>query len=52
MDELIDAIMSAKSPLESSERIKDELFSRVSDKVEARKTEGAGSMFKSPPGEE
>jgi len=45
MDELMDMIVTDKSPSQISDKIKDLLFSKASEKIDAFKPEVASSLF-------
>ena len=45
MDELLDLIATDKSPSEITDRIKDVLYSKASERIETQKPDVAASMF-------
>ena len=45
MDELIDLIATDKSPSEITDQIKDVLYAKASERIEAQKPDIAASMF-------
>ena len=45
MDELIDQIATDKSPSEITDQIKDVLYSKASERIEAQKPDIAAAMF-------
>jgi len=45
MDELMDMIVTDESPSQISDKIKDLLFSKASEKIDAFKPEVASSLF-------
>tara|TARA_B000000557_G_scaffold198605_1_gene163859 strand:+ start:249 stop:485 length:237 start_codon:yes stop_codon:yes gene_type:complete len=45
MDELLDLIATDKSPSEITDQIKDVLFAKASERIEAQKPDIAASMF-------
>ncbi len=45
MDELLDLIATDKSPSEITDQIKDVLYSKASERIEAQKPDVAVSMF-------
>jgi hypothetical protein len=52
MDELMDMIVSDESPSQISDKIKDILFSKASDKVDALRPVVASSLFNNQTEEE
>lgn len=52
MDELMDMIVSDESPSQISDKIKDILFSKSAEKIEALRPAVADSLFNDLPSEE
>jgi len=48
MDELLDMIISDESPSQVSDKIKEILFSKSSEKIDAFRPEVSASMFEYP----
>ena len=52
MDELMDMIVADESPSQISDRIKDMLFAKSAERVDAHKTTAASALFGQQPDEE